>query len=141
VADGAGFSEGADGRYWAGLREGRLELPQCDACGLWRWPAVWRCGDCGSFDLTWKPVPMVGRVYSWTRTWHPFGGTEGVGVPFVSLIVELPGAGGRRLVGILEDAQAADPQIGAAVEGFVSSTRFDGTDIPTIKWRLVESKA
>ena len=140
MADGAGFSEGADGRYWTALRAGRLELQQCDGCSRWRWPAVWRCGDCGSFDLTWKPVPMAGRIYSWTRTWHPFGGIEGIGKPFVSLIVELAGVGGRRLVGILEDAPQS-PQIGAAVEGFVSSTSFEGADIPTIKWRLRGSKS
>ena len=31
---------GAEGRYFDALIEGRLELPRCEGCGLWHWPAV-----------------------------------------------------------------------------------------------------
>ena len=78
---------------------------------------------------------MAGAVYSWTRTWHPFGGTEGIGVPFVTVVVELPQAGGLRLTGVLE-GESADLKIGAPVHGAVGETLFNGLQIPTIRWRL-----
>ncbi len=132
------LSEGADGPYWQALEDGGLALPRCASCRRWRWPAVWRCGDCGSWDQDWQAVQMAGRVYSWTRTHHPFGGTEGIGLPFVTVVVELPDAGGLRLTGILEGDNEA-VAIGAAVTGAVGATVFEGQSIPTIRWRLKET--
>jgi uncharacterized OB-fold protein len=132
------LTEGADGPYWRALEGGGLELPRCASCGRWHWPAVWRCGECGAWEQTWTEVEMIGRIYSWTRTHHPFGGTEGIGVPFVTVVVELPGAGGIRLTGVLE-GDTAMVAIGAAVAGAVRETLFDGMAIPTIRWRLKEA--
>jgi uncharacterized OB-fold protein len=129
------ISTGADQPYWDALAEGRLEMPRCAGCGRWQWPAVWRCGECGSWEQTWHELPLRGEVYTWTRTWHPFGGAEDIGVPFVSLVVRLPQAGDRRLVGILE-GDSAGLSIGAAVTGSVSATRVWNDDIPAIRWRL-----
>ena len=136
-ASGAWLNEGADGRYWQALAEGRLELPRCEGCSRWHWPAVWRCGDCGSWEHAWYGVPMTGTVYSWTRTWHPFAGVEALAKPFVSLVVALDGADHRRLTGLLEGDD--QPVIGAPVHGFISATVFAGQSIPTIKWRLTEA--
>src|SRR3546814_3931465 len=68
---------GADGPYWQALAEGRLELPRCEGCNRWHWPAVFRCGECGSWDHRWHTVATEGTIFSWTRTWHPFDGSEG----------------------------------------------------------------
>lgn len=132
------LTEGADGPYWRALEGGGLELPRCVGCGRWQWPAVWRCGACGSWEQRWTAVEITGSVYSWTRTHHPFGGTEGIGVPFVTVVVELAGAGGVRLTGVLED-EPQDVAIGAAVTGIVGETAFEGMNIPTIRWRLKEA--
>lgn len=129
------LTEGADGPYWRALESGGLELPRCASCRRWQWPAVWRCGECGSWDQDWQPVAMEGLIYSWTRTHHPFGGTEGIGVPFVTVVVELPAAGGLRLTGVLE-GDTRDVAIGAPVAGAVGETPFNGMAIPTIRWRL-----
>lgn len=126
---------GADGPYWYALAEGRLELPRCTGCGRWHWPAVFRCGQCGSWESKWEPVEMRGRVFSWTRSWHAFGGSEGLGVPYVSLIVVLPQAGNRRVLGVLTGDDAA-LVIGATVIGEVSATPFEGQSIPALRWRL-----
>lgn len=131
------LTEGADGPYWRALEDGGLELPRCASCGRWQWPAVWRCGECGSWDQTWTGVEMTGRVYSWTRTHHRFGGTEAIDLPFVTVVVELPEAGGIRLTGLLDgDTEAV--AVGAAVTGAVDETVFNGAPIPTIRWRLKE---
>ena len=77
---------------------------------------------------------MKGAIFTWTRTWHPFGGTEGIGVPFVSVVVSLDGAP-VRLTGLLAQTDA-DVRIGAAVEGTASVTRIGDDDVPSIRWSL-----
>jgi uncharacterized protein len=127
---------GADGPYWTALAEGRLLLPRCTLCRRWHWPAVFRCGACGTWEPKWEPAEMRGAIYAWTRTWHAFGGTEGLEVPFVSVLVNLPRAGDVRLLGLLEgDATALS--IGAAVQGRVVSATIGGRTMPALRWTLV----
>ncbi|HKY92565.1 MAG TPA: zinc ribbon domain-containing protein [Nevskiaceae bacterium] len=137
VADAASrHATGADGPYWNALAEGRLMLPRCRGCGRWHWPAVYRCGACGTWEPEWLDVEMTGRVFSWTRTWHPFGGSEGIGVPYVSLIVELPQAGGRRVIGLLAGDEAG-LAVGTPVRGEAAETVVGDTRIPSLRWRIV----
>jgi uncharacterized OB-fold protein len=131
---------GADGPYWRALSEGRIELPRCAGCGRWQWPAVFRCGECGSWDQQWHAVEASGTVFSWTRTWHAFDGSEKIGVPFVSLIVELPQCGGRRLLGLLE-GDAEGLRIGAKVRARVAETEIWGDRIPALRWTLSGDQA
>ncbi len=135
---GGDQSDGADQGYWDGLRAGRLQMPQCSGCGRWHWPAVWRCAECGSWDHAWHEVPITGTVYSWTRNWHPFAGLEGVDIPFVTAVVRLDAADGRRLAGLLRGDEAG-LQIGAPVVGEVAVTTFGDTTVPAIRWRLATS--
>ncbi|WP_205007849.1 Zn-ribbon domain-containing OB-fold protein [Sphingosinithalassobacter portus] len=126
-----------DAPYWAALEQGRLNLPTCKNCGVWHWPPVSRCAECDSWGLDWHDIPLEGEIFSWTRTWHPFGGTEGLEKPFVTVVVAIPAAGNRRLMGLLEGvADTAPVPIGAAVKGRVSHTRYGETEIPTILWHL-----
>lgn len=125
---------GAEGRYWDALVEGRLELPRCTACGKWHWPAVWRCGACGSWDHEWVAQPLVGKIFTYTRTHHPFGGTEAFEKPFVTLVVELDSVP-IRLVGTLEGDEAA-LKIGAPVAGVIARTAFGDASIPALRWSL-----
>ena len=125
---------GAEGRYWDALAEGRLELPRCKGCGKWHWPAVWRCGECGSWDHEWVEQDFVGTVFTWTRTHHRFGGTEGIALPYVTLLVELD-AVPIRLQGLLEgDEQGL--KIGVKVAGRVDGTIFGDARIPSIRWTI-----
>jgi uncharacterized protein len=78
---------------------------------------------------------MKGTIFTWTRTWHPFGGTEGIGVPFVPVVVALNDAP-IRLTGLLTEPDL-DVRIGAAVDGAASTTRIGDEDIPAIRWRLL----
>lgn len=128
-------SSGADQPYWDGLEEGRVLMQRCASCHGWRWPAVWRCGGCGSWDHDWLPIEPVGRVYAWTRTWHPFGGLDAVEKPFVSLVVSLDGAGDRRITGLLEGEESG-LAIGASVSGRVADVTVMGRDLPSIRWSL-----
>lgn len=125
-------NDGADAPYWNGLAEDRLVLPRC-SCGDWLWPAVNRCGSCGSDDIAWIERPMRARIFSWTRTWHRFGFTESLDLPFVSIVATVEDCG-IRLLGRLEDPDQIDPVIGEAVTGRIGATRVEDRDIPTIIW-------
>lgn len=125
---------GNDGPYWTALNAGRLELPRCSGCGRWYWPAPFRCSECGSLELEWVPQEPEGIVYSWTRTWHRFDGIEQFPSPFVSVLVELPNAGGIRLVGRLDETAGA--AIGAAVHGSPVTSEVFGKTVPAWCWRI-----
>jgi uncharacterized OB-fold protein len=127
---------GADAAYWKGLAEGEVKVQQCSACSHWHVPAVWRCGECGSWDLQWRTVAPSGRIFSWTRSWHDFGAPPALGLPFVSVVVEIDDAGGRRLMGTLADAQA-EVHIGQPVEGEIIHVTFEGESIPALRWKRV----
>jgi len=131
---------GADDDYWSAMEERRLVLQQCAGCGKWNWPAVFRCGECGSWEHRWKPQTMQGSVYSWTRTWHDFGAPRELLIPFVSVLVELPSAGNVRLLGIMDTADAEGIVIGMAVDGEITKVSFHGCDVPVIRWRADASE-
>ncbi|MFW6093530.1 MAG: Zn-ribbon domain-containing OB-fold protein [Pseudomonadota bacterium] len=133
--DPQALATGAEVEYWAGLLEGEVRLPRCEACGRWHWPAVWRCGDCGSWERAWYAVPPVGTVYSWTRTWHRFQGLDDLEPPFVTVLTTLDGGGHARLPGVLEGDETA-LAIGARVAGRVASTGWQGRVLPALRWTL-----
>lgn len=125
--------DGADAPYWEGLEEGRLMLPRCDGCDRWMWPAGRRCGRCGGVGIHWVERPMTGTVFSWTRTWHRFGGTEGLELPFTSVVAEIDGCG-VRLLGHLDDPNKVDPAIGEALHGRPDVSLVGDRQVPTIRW-------
>jgi len=127
---------GADAHYWQALAAGRLEMQQCAGCGRWNWPAVWRCGECGSWDHHWHEVPPRGRIFTWTRTWHEFGAAKQLGLPFANVVVALDGAGHRRLMGTLIGS-ADSLCIDAPVIGEIIRVAVDGGEIPAWQWRIV----
>lgn len=100
-----------------------------------QWPAVWRCGDCGSWEHAWFDVEPVGQVYTWSRTWHRFPGLESLGAPFISLVVTIDGTDGRRLTGILEGDDAAI-RIDARVRGRIATVEVAGRVVPALRWRV-----
>lgn len=133
------LANGADAPYWQGLIDGKPQLQRCGGCGTWHWPAVWRCGVCGGWNQVWEPIALKGEIYTWARTWHPFGGTEALPKPFVTLVVTIDGTGGRRLVGLLEGDEDG-LAIGAPVTARIASTRFGDTDLPALRWTLARGR-
>jgi uncharacterized OB-fold protein len=55
--------------YWDALREHRLTIQQCTACGLQRFPPVGTCHRCHSWDFAWIEVDR-GILNSWTVVTH-----------------------------------------------------------------------
>jgi hypothetical protein len=134
VTVGGGAS--AEAHYWAALARGEIALPRCAGCARWQWPAVSRCGACGSWEQSWQTVAPRGAIFTWTRTWHAFAGLEALPRPFVSLVVALDDAPAR-LLGILDRGDV--PRIGARVSARIAATSHQGREIPALRWRLTES--
>jgi hypothetical protein len=126
-----------DTPFWEGLQVGELRVQRCIRCDKWTWPPQWRCGVCGSWDLDWPAVAPEGRIFSWVRTWQAFRPEMREHVPFVTLVVELPGAGGCRLFGMLVGPEGA-LRIGAPVVGIIQNLEDGGA---VMRWRLNETGA
>ncbi len=124
---------GADAPYWDGLAQGKLFVPRCDSCDRWMWPAGRRCGTCGSTDARWIERNMAATVFSWTRTWHRFGMTESLDLPFTSVVAQVDDCG-IRLLGLLDDPDRVDPRIGQQLIGRPGHTVVGDDQIPTIIW-------
>ncbi|MBA4024858.1 MAG: DNA-binding protein [Gordonia sp.] len=126
-------ADGLDQPYWDGLREGKLLLQRCGACAQWIWGPQWLCGTCHTFDPLWEEVDPVGTVYSWSRSWYPFITELADRTPYITVLVELAGAGNRRVLGILLGDEMQNVRIGDAVSG--EFVRDEGSTWPLLRWR------
>ncbi|MBN9758209.1 hypothetical protein DMP14_22790 [Pseudonocardia sp. Ae707_Ps2] len=119
----------------AGLAAGELRIQRCGRCGEWIWAPRALCPACHGTDLDWPVVEPSGSVYSWTRTWQPFAREVSGHVPYVVVLVELDGAGRRRVLGVLRDGDATTPAVGDRVRGEFDRT---GDGAALLRWRIVE---
>ncbi|WP_067672458.1 Zn-ribbon domain-containing OB-fold protein [Nocardia miyunensis] len=126
--------DGSDTPHWEGLRVGELRIPQCEDCANWIWPTRPICPRCHGFRVSWKAVEPTGTIFSWTRTWQLFEPEFSGHLPFVTVLAELPQAGGRRLLGVLLDADGVDPQLGQRVRAEIEAAPDGGW--PVLRWRL-----
>jgi uncharacterized OB-fold protein len=129
---------GADDEYWRGLERGVFQLPRCSGCGRWTWPAHYRCGQCGSWDTEWVAVEPQGTVFSWTRSWYAFDRVieRKDDLPYVTLVTEIPAAGGTRIMGMLQGDEAG-LRIGAPVRGTIHPPCAKSKWYASICWELV----
>jgi uncharacterized protein len=128
--------DGLDKPHWEALRSGRLELQRCKDCAGWTWSPRPICPECHSFNIGWEQVDPTGTIYSWTRTWQPFTPESTGHLPYVVVLVELPAADGRRVMGVLAHADGVTPRIGAAVRGVIEASP-DAEHWPIVRWHLV----
>jgi len=128
---------GTDEEYWKGLAAGELRLPRCAACKKWMWPAHYRCGACGAWQLEWIRQEPVGTVYSWTRTWYAFDRVHerAKDVPYVIVVAEIASAGGACLLGVLKGGEDG-LKIGAKVKGIIEPPSEKSKGYPAIRWAL-----
>ncbi|WP_328586853.1 Zn-ribbon domain-containing OB-fold protein [Mycolicibacterium novocastrense] len=127
--------DGLDAPHWEGLRDGRLLLQRCLNCATWVWSPRPICPSCHGFEMIWEPVDPVGAIYSWTRTWQPFTRESTGHLPYVVVLVELPAAGSKRVLGVLANADGATPAIGASVRGVIEQPP-DDEHWPLVRWHL-----
>ncbi|HZU63573.1 MAG TPA: OB-fold domain-containing protein [Novosphingobium sp.] len=127
----------ADDDYWRHLEEGVLKVPRCAGCHTWTWPAHFRCGTCGSWTFDWVEVAAQGLIFSHTRTHYAFDRVleRREDVPYVTLVVELPHAGGIRLIGVLQGSDEG-LAIGAQVTGSIDPPSAKSKHYPALRWQL-----
>lgn len=106
-------------------------MQRCRRCGTFQFPAEWICHECRSDDLAWETAPPRGRVYSWERIWSPFHGAVKDACPYLVVLVELPDAGGVRLIGNLLGDRLQEVEIGAPVEAVFE----DHGEYTLVQWR------
>jgi len=103
--------------YWTGLRKNQLLVQRCPHCRTWQFGPEWLCHHCHAFDSEWTEVEPRGRIFSWERVWHPSHAALRQHGPYLAVLVELPHAGGVRMVGNLLGDPMQMVTIGAEVEG------------------------
>jgi len=127
--------DGLDAPYWDGTRRGELRVQRCRGCQGWQWGPEWICHRCLSFDLDWTTVAPHGRIYSWERAWHPVHPALRGQRPYVIVLVELPHAGGIRMIGNLLDAPEGDIPIGAPVAAVFEPHDDAAPPFTLVHWR------
>ena len=101
------------------------------------WPAHFRCGHCGSWEISWEDVEPVGTIFTWTRN-HAVSDVikeRRADLPYVTVLVELLQAGGARVAGVLL-GDGADVRIGAAVRGVVQPPDARARGYATMAWEI-----
>ena len=128
-------TDGLSAPYWEGLRQGKLLVQRCGRCDTWQFGAEWLCHRCHAFDPVWTEVAPRGRIFSWERVWHPsHAALKGHG-PYIAVLVELPHAGGIRMVGnLLGDPEQA-VVIGTDVEGVFEHHLDSDPPYSLLQWR------
>ena len=99
---------------WAGLREGRLLLQHCLACGHVQYYQQGLCRQCGSDRLEHRAASGRGHVYSYSVVHRAPGPAFRGDTPYAVLLVEL--AEGPRMISSLVEADHGAVAIGMAVE-------------------------
>ena len=130
--------QGPAAPYWRGLREGRLLVQKCAACGGLQWGPDYICAACHSFDPGWQEVEPRGRIFSWTRVWQGAQPVLKDAVPYLVVLVELAGAPHARLIGNLLGDPMQEVEIGADVVGVFEQHESDVEPYALLQWRLVE---
>ncbi len=127
--------------YWQGLAQGVLRVQRCGACGTWQFGGEWLCHRCHAFDLPWVEVAPRGRIFSWERVWHPVHPALKDHMkehgPYLVVLVELPAAGGVRMLGNLLGDAMQDVPIGAEVEGVFEHHRAAEVPYSLLQWRRI----
>ena len=98
--------------FWDGLRERKLRIQRCAACGHLQHPPAPMCIGCHSFELGAVEASGRGTIHSFVVAEHPR--IPPFAYPNVIVLVEL--AEGTRLVSRLVGVEPDDVRIGMPVQ-------------------------
>jgi uncharacterized protein len=129
--------DGLSAPFWEALTRDELVVQRCGHCRTWQWGPEWICHHCLSFDVRWERTDPEGLVYISERVWHPVHPALTSSVPYTLVLVELPGAGGIRLLGNLLGDPMRDIPIGAPVRGVFEHHQDGGRSYSLLQWQLV----
>lgn len=130
-------ADGLSQPYWDGLARNELLVQRCTRCRTWQWGPEWICHHCQSLDIGWERTEPDGLVYVAERVWHPVHPALKEAVPYVLVLVELPGAGGIRMLGNMLGDPMQDVPVGAPVRGVFEHHAGPGRPYSLLQWQLV----
>jgi len=132
----ASYPDGLGREFWEATRRHQLVVQRCTRCRIWQWGPEHICHHCHSFELEYEQVAPRGVIFSWERSWHPVHPALRDAVPYLTVLVELPQAGGVRMVGNLLGDPLQVVVIGADVEAVFED--HDAADPPftLVQWRI-----
>jgi uncharacterized protein len=99
-------TEGPEGPFWTGGAEGVLRVQRCQSCRYWIHPASIACPNCLSRELAFEETSGKGTLFSFAVSHQPAG--EGVPLPYIIGLIELPEQEGLRLTSNLVNCEPAD---------------------------------
>ncbi len=111
--------------FWAAVRDHKLTLQRCGACGKFWFPPSRYCAHCLDGDHSWEEVSGTGRVFSFVtyqRLYHK--GWEGE-LPYVVAVIALDE--GPRILSALTGIDAADVKCDMAVKVVFEDITADAT--------------
>ena len=129
--------DGLDAPYWAGARRGELIVQRCPRCETWQWGPEWICHACLSPEVGWARVDGRGIIYSWERAWHPVHPALKEHGPYIVVLVELPHAGGIRMVGNLLGDPRQPVTIGAPVVAVFEPHAAATPPFTLVQWKVL----
>jgi uncharacterized OB-fold protein len=130
---------GLSAPYWQGLRKEQLKVQRNPRTGVYQWPPQWIAHDDQGFELEWVEVAPRGRIYSWTRVWHPVHPALKEACPYIVVVVELPRAGNVRMLGNLLGDPRQEIRIGAEVEAVFEHHESADPPFTLAQWRVAEA--
>lgn len=127
-------SDPVTARFWTSVRQGAMELQQCDACQRFIFYPRGLCPHCFSGQLTWRPVAGTGALHAFTIVYrHPHPAFMAA-APYVVAFVELA-EGVRMLTNLVEiDPTPEAVRIGMPLE-IVYEQVADGVTLPKFRPR------
>ena len=128
--------DGLDAPYWEAVAEERLVMQHCRDCGTWQWGPEWICHNCHSQNLAFDEVPLIGRIYSYERVWHPVHPALNDQGPYIIVLVEFPDHDGARMVGNLLGNPRQDVEIGARVQAVFEHHQDDDPAHTLVHWEV-----
>jgi|SRR5690554_313239 len=102
--------------FWNAAKEHRLVACQCADCGHFRMPPTPYCPSCRSQAVNWPELSGKGIIYSYSIVSYPIIPQMDDSIPYVPAIIELPEAGGVRLISNVVCVDVADIAVGQEVE-------------------------
>ncbi len=116
--------------YWRGIREGKLLLQHCLACGHVQFYQQAICRECGSERLEHRPASGRGRVHSYSVVHRAPGPAFKQDTPYAVLLVELEE--GPRMISAFVGADPSAVSFDMAVELVCESVQ-GGVTLPRFR--------
>jgi uncharacterized OB-fold protein len=132
--------DGLSKPYWDGLRRETIMVQRNPHTGVYQFPPQWICHDTQSFDVEWVAVEPKGVIHSWTRAGHPVHPALRDACPYIVVVVELPHAGGVRMLGNLLGDPRQTVRIGTLVEAVFEHHNDSDPQFTLLQWRVADSR-